>query len=196
MHTPVPGGFLVVIEGIDGAGKTTQAVMLAKACGRLGLACEESKEPTAGKHGMLLRQSAATGRLSLENELNLFTLDRHEHVETRIRPALDAGKVVILDRYYFSTAAYQGARGASPAEIIRINEAFAPAPDLLVLLDLPTRTGLQRIRKRGDRPNLFEQEDMLDKARQIFQGIQHPKLLKINSALPINKIHEEILRKF
>ena len=88
--------------------------------------------------------------------MDIFLKDRREHVDQVIQPALDEEKVVILDRYYFSTAAYQGAHGADPEIILSRNEAFAPQPDLLVILDVSPQTGLQRIRERGDEPNKFE----------------------------------------
>jgi dTMP kinase len=93
--------------------------------------------------------NAATGRLSPEDELLYFLNDRRQHVEETIAPALAAGKVVILDRYYFSTMAYQGARGFDPVEIRRMNEEFAPVPDLLLILDLDVDTAHHRIGHRA-----------------------------------------------
>src|SRR5437868_980350 len=115
-----------------------------------------SKEPTKGKYGTLIRESAAGGRLSVEEEIDLLLKDRAEHVKDVINPALQEGKIVILDRYYFSMAAYQGARGVDPDSILTENEAFAPQPDLLIVLDLSPRTGIGRINERGDKPNKFE----------------------------------------
>lgn len=168
MQRPNYPGFLVVLEGIDGSGKSTLARRLAEHLRARGLACTVSREPTDGPHGTALRRSAKTGRLSLADELDLFLKDRAEHVETLIRPALLHGEIVILDRYYFSTAAYQGARGADPAEIIARNEAFAPVPDLVLLLDLDPRGGTGRIVSRGDQPDEFEALGYLAKVREIF----------------------------
>ncbi len=164
----IPGGLLVAIEGIDGAGKTSAAGQLAQHCGERGVACLLSKEPTSLKWGQELRRSASAGRLSLEDELRLFRLDRQMHVSGAIRPALEMGSIVIVDRYYWSTAAYQGARGADPDAIMTEHESFAPRPDLLLLLDLPASTGLERIRLRGDEPNAFEKASALDRSRAIF----------------------------
>ena len=165
MKRPIPGGLLIAVEGIDGAGKTTIVTLLAQWCGERGLGCVISKEPTGNKWGMKLRASAREGRLSVEDELELLELDRKDHIVRSIQPALDEGNVMILDRYYWSTAAYQGSRGKDYHDIIRENEAFAPIPDLVILLDLDPDAGLQRIRMRGDKPNHFEDKRSLIHAR-------------------------------
>lgn len=175
-------GWLVVIEGIDGAGKSTVIRRLAEHCATRGLACITSAEPTRGPWGMKLRQSMAEGRLSLAEELALFLKDRAEHVDAVIRPALALGKVVILDRYYLSTAAYQGARGADPEWILTENEKFAPAPDLVLLLDFDPVGGLARIRARGDAPNTFEQLDALREVRRIFLTLRRPFIHRVDAA--------------
>ncbi len=168
MNQLIPGGLLIAVEGIDGAGKTSVAALLAQYCGERGIACALSKEPTSLKWGRELRRSASTGRLTLEDELALFRKDREMHVAGTIRPALEQRHVVIVDRYYWSTAAYQGARGADPAAIIADHETFAPRPDVFLLLDVPVEQGLERIRRRGDEPNAFEKASALEKARHIF----------------------------
>ena len=80
MKRPIPGGLLIAVEGIDGAGKTTVAATLAQWCGERGLLCALSKEPTSLEWGRKLRESAATGRLTLEEELDMFHKDREDHV--------------------------------------------------------------------------------------------------------------------
>jgi dTMP kinase len=166
-------GFLIVIEGIDGTGKSTQAQRLGEWLVSQGREVVQSYEPTDGPWGKKLRESAATGRLSAEDELEYFINDRREHVEQCIAPALAAGKVVILDRYYFSTMAYQGARGFDPALIRRRNESFAPVPDLLIILDLAVDLALQRIGSRGDSANEFEKRSSLDRCREIFLSLKN-----------------------
>lgn len=175
-------GWLVIVEGIDGAGKSTVLRRLAAHCESRGLASVTSGEPTRGPWGMKLRQSMTEGRLSLDEELALFLKDRAEHVETLIRPALAAGKVVLLDRYYLSTAAYQGARGADPEEILEKNERFAPQPDLVLLLDFDPAGGLDRVRARGDAPNTFEELDQLRTVRSIFLGLRRPFIHRVDAS--------------
>ena len=193
-------GILIAIEGIDGAGKTTQAHFLQEHLQSelqpKKIAVFRTKEPTTGRWGQILRDSALTGRLSMEEEIDTFIKDRREHVEEMINPALKEGQVVIVDRYYFSNMAYQGARGAAPEEIMARNEQFAPEPDLLVFLDIEPKVGLQRIKTRGDRANHFEKTGTLRKAREIFLSIKKPYLLKLDALESPELLREKILQRF
>lgn len=126
----------------------------------------------------------------------MFMKDRREHVETFINPALHEGKIVIVDRYYFSTMAYQGARGIDPEELMRRNELFAPEPDLLVVLDIDPRLGLQRIKTRGDRANHFENNSNLKKAREIFNSIKKPYLQRLDGTQEPETLRDLIVRQF
>ena len=189
-------GFLVVIEGIDGAGKTTQARLLAEKVQEMGFSVVSSREPTNGRWGKLLKESAKNGRLPPEEELNAFIEDRKEHVAGLIRPHLENGRVVILDRYYFSTVAYQGARGMNVQELMQMNEAFAPEPDLLIILDVEPEIGLRRIHQRGDDANQFELEAALAKAREIFNQIEKPYLLRLDAGQEPETIRDSIIEKF
>ena len=189
-------GWLVVVEGIDGAGKSTVVRRLAECCNARGLPCVTSAEPTRGPWGMKLRQSMTEGRLSLEEELGLFLKDRAEHVERLIRPSLAAGKVVLLDRYYLSTAAYQGARGAEPEMILEMNERFAPRPDLVLLLDFDPDGGLARIRARGDAPNTFEVAEQLRTVRNIFLGLERPFIRRVDASRPADEVLAECQSEF
>jgi dTMP kinase len=196
MIGPIPRGFLVAVEGIDGSGKTTQAKRLARYCDEKRLTYILSKEPTSGRYGQQIRNSASHGRLSIDEEIDILLKDRREHVDQMIQPALDQEKVVILDRYYFSTAAYQGARGADPEIILSRNEAFAPQPDLLVILDVSPQIGLQRIRERGDEPNKFETLDSLERARAIFNQIDRSYKIGLNGEDVVEMIGSSIMYAF
>lgn len=189
-------GYLLAIEGIDGAGKTTQAHHVQDRLQAGKVPVIRTKEPTTGQWGQILRDSALTGRLSAEEEFETFLKDRREHVDTLLAPELRSGKVVIVDRYYFSSMAYQGARGIDPAEIQRRNEEFAPEPDLLVLLDIEPEAGLERVRMRGDRANLFEQTRALARAREIFQSIDQPYLLRLDARQPVEVTCDAIVKRF
>ena len=172
----------IVLEGIDGTGKSTQARRLAEHFKNMGREVTLSREPTDGSWGTLLRNSAESGRLSPEEELDAFLKDRRQHVGELIEPALTSGGVVILDRYYFSTMAYQGARGFDPKKIREDNEAFAPVPDLLFILDLDVDTALERIGSRGDTANEFEQRANLERCREIFLSVKDEPFARVIDA--------------
>lgn len=187
-----PPGVLIAIEGIDGAGKTTQTARVAEALRAEGYDVVTSHEPTDGPWGRRIRASASTGRMSPDDELAAFLEDRKEHVATLIGPSLTAGRVVIIDRYYFSSVAYQGVRGLDPDDILRRNEAIAPRPDLLVLLELDARDGVARVNARG-KGNLFEREDDLRRSAALFAAITRPAPLRIDAKRAAEDITAEIV---
>lgn len=190
----IKGGLFIVFEGIDGTGKSSQCKLLNQTLSELGYDVHLDKEPSDHKYGAILRQSATTGRLSPEQELEYFHLDRKMHVEELIQPAKESGEVVILDRYYFSTMAYQGQRGFNPEQLRAQNEAFAPKPDLLFILDLPAEISLERIGGRGDEANAFEGKESLQYCREIFLGVsEEPFAHVIDSRQTIEEVHQEIL---
>jgi len=186
----LPRGFLIAIEGIDGAGKTTQAAMLAEKLKALSLDVVSSKEPTSGPWGTIIRASAHSGRLTPEEELEAFVEDRKQHVEEVIAPALARGAVVILDRYYFSTATYQGARGIDAGAILAANEQFAPRPNLLVIVDLDPTAALARIGVRDGRGNEFETLEGLRAVRAGFDALGAPyDIARIDGAASVEQVH-------
>lgn len=185
------GGFLVAVEGIDGAGKSSVLRNLAQFGGQLGWEIVQSREPTLGPWGRRLRESAREGRLSLEEELDLFVKDRREHVEAVIAPGLARGAMVLLDRYYLSTAAYQGARGADPEAVLALNEAFAPQPHLALLLDLSPDVSLQRVRSRGVAPDAFETLEQLQAVRSIFTALDRPFIKTVDANRSAELVAEE-----
>jgi len=174
-------GLLIAVEGIDGAGKSTLVQRLASHLKEKGWAVVQSKEPTNGPWGTQLRASAASGRLPAEKEVELLLRDRREHVNKLINPALARGEIVILDRYFPSMIAYQGAAGWPVDDLLRLN-AFAPRPDLWLLLDLPVVSGRTRITARGDTPNHFENEANLQRCRAIFQQLNVPNRQLIDAS--------------
>ena len=112
-------GRLIAFEGIDGSGKSTQLVALEAALRADGRDVVSTREPTDGSWGRRIRAMARSGaRVEAAEELRWFVEDRREHVASLIRPALAAGRVVLTDRYYLSTVAYQGARGLDPQQLL------------------------------------------------------------------------------
>jgi dTMP kinase len=182
-----------VFEGIDGAGKTTQIRRLDERLQHAGYDVICLKEPTEGLWGQKLRQLAQHGRqeISPATELEWFLLDRREDVVRNIQPALARRQIVVLDRYYFSTVAYQGALQLDPEDLLARNEAFAPPPDLLFLLHLPAVHGLQRVRQRGTLSH-FEHLDYLERVAAIFAAMDFPYLRRIDATADPLRVQERI----
>ena len=172
-------GKLIVFEGIDGTGKSTHINRLKEKLEERGIVVVTGYEPTHGQWGKKLRKSAATGRLPIDEEVSLFLKDREEHVEQVIAPALERGDWVLLDRYYLSMMAYQGACGQDVAAIRRANEEFAPIPDMVIWLDIPVEVAFERIGSRGER-DAFETEAMLTACRNTFASITDSWMRRID----------------
>jgi dTMP kinase len=189
-------GTLVAFEGVDGAGKTTQLRRLAEVLRARGVDVVTTKEPTDGPIGRRIRDTARTGRLPASEELDLFLADRREHLDGLVGPALARGAVVLVDRYFYSTIAYQGARGLDPAELLARNLAFAPVPALVVLLELPPELGVARVRGRDGAENLFEKLDDLRRADAVFRSLRRPELARIDGAPDPDTVHAAILAAF
>lgn len=183
---------LLAFEGIDGSGKSTQARLFVDWAKNLGLDVVSSREPTDGPWGKKIRQARFTARLSAEDELNAFIADRQEHVAQLIQPALARGALVVVDRYYYSTVAYQGARGLDPQELLRRNRAFAPVPDLVVLVDMEPQAALERVASRGEGTDLFETLAALTKVREIFLSLVDSHVALIDGARPPEVVFKEV----
>ena len=191
----IKGGILFAIEGIDGAGKTTQAEMLEIRLKKAGFDVIRLHEPTSSEWGMKIREMANNGRnVKPEVELEYFLKDRKEDVDKNIKPALDRGAIVIMDRYYLSNVAYQGALEIDIDLIFKKNK-FAPVPDIFIILDLAPKVGLSRVRKRENgRPNHFEDPDYLRDVREIFLQMEHrlPNVQCINASRPLGQVTDNI----
>lgn len=188
-------GYLIVFEGIDGTGKSTQCALLAKFLRERQVPCISLAEPTRGTWGMKIRRLLSEGRegISPEEELSWFVNDRKEDIEINIMPALQANKVVLMDRYYFSTAAYQGALGLDPEEIRTQNENFSPIPDRVLIFLTSPDICLDRIESSRDQKSAFEKLDYLQNVQNIFKSFSGPNISIINSIGSISEIHEKVL---
>lgn len=178
-------GFLIALEGVDGAGKTTQATSLAAVLARYGRRVLLTREPTFGDAGQRLQKYLAGGRrhLTPAEELALFQEDRREHVEKAIRPALKQGWVVITDRYYYSSAAYQGALGLDPDLILAESESFAPRPDLVIILTVPLSLALARRREsRGAGSQVSEGAEYLERVADLYDTFAGPHVQRLEAS--------------
>ncbi len=156
-----PKGRFVVLEGLDGAGTTTQAKRLAARLAAAGHAAHPTAQPSSGPIGTQIRQ-ILTGRLRGRTGgpfdrralALLFAADRLDHLDAVVRPAVDEGRIVVSDRYVLSSLAYQGL-DADPSWIAAINRE-APAPDLTLFLKVRPRVALARRHADTGATELFE----------------------------------------
>ena len=166
-------GLFVAVEGGDGAGKSTQADALAGWLREQGHTVLRTREPGGTALGRSLRElvlHGEDGSVTPRAEALLFAADRAHHVATVVRPALEAGEVVITDRYLDSSVAYQGAARALGHEEVRELSLWAVErllPDLTVLLDVSAEQGRQRRGELHDRVER-EDDDFHDRVRQGF----------------------------
>ncbi len=172
---------LVNLEGIDGCGKSTQSKLLLEKLEEKGEKVLILKEPTKRPHGQKL-WDVLHGKRKATNEeiLELFVLDRIQHVEEKIQPALDDGAVVLMDRYYYSSMAYQVAGGIDVEEI-REKHVFAPKPDVVLIFDLPVSVALERVKGHSDADE-FEKEEHLEKVREAYLDLENDPLVRIVDA--------------
>ncbi len=193
-------GLFVCFEGIDGSGKTTHSRLIVERLCALGYDAVYTTEPTRwSEPGKKLRESFfAPTRLPVEDEFKLFLKDRLFHVKSEVIPLLNDGKIVVTDRYYFSSVAYQGARGLDWQYILEENEKIAIIPHLVIFLDLPVDVALDRIAsERTEGVNTFEKEESLRKVKDIYLLLadRFPKLItKIDATREIFEIQKEILK--
>ncbi|MBS1107758.1 MAG: thymidylate kinase [Deltaproteobacteria bacterium] len=183
-------GRLVVFEGVDGSGKSTQLGLLAEQLRESHLAPIVTKEPTDGRWGRKIRAMARSGEvIAPEEELRWFLEDRREHVEKVMRPGIEAGRIVLSDRYYLSTVAYQGARGFDPQALLAQAEAEFPMPDLALIFELDPEAGLARVQARGDAAEpTFEEAGFLARVAAVFRALDRPYLARIDASRPIEAV--------
>lgn len=180
----------ITFEGIEGSGKSTQAEMLAENLRRRGLDPLLSKEPGGSPLGGQLRRillDTASTDLTEEAELFLYLADRAQHVAQVLAPALERGRVVIVDRYIDSTLAYQGCgRGVHPEAIPELNRIASRGvyPDLTFVLDLEAREGLERARGRNAENGAHESEGRFEAEDLAFHQRVRQEYLRLAEAHP------------
>lgn len=169
-------GLFIVFEGIDGTGKTTQIKKLKDFLTNLNYDVISFYQPTHGSWGKKLRQLFIDGHvIPIKEEIQLSVNDRRESVDHNILPALHQNKIVLLDRYYWSNAAYQGILDESYNYILEQNKEF-PEPDVIIYFDIEVDTAYKRIlNERKEIPNQFETTSNLQKSKKIFEDIINDK---------------------
>lgn len=188
----VKRGIFICIEGIDASGKSTQAHWLVRNLRRKGFDTIYTTEPSKGEVGSFIRRYVLQRkrRVPAVVEALLFAVDRVDHIESRIEQALESGKIVISDRYVYSSLAYQGAAGLDIRWIEQINRMASP-PDLAIYLDVPPVVVVKRMRRRR---SVMETLKNLRKVRKVYlQLVRKRRLVLIDGNRPANEVAQSIL---
>jgi dTMP kinase len=178
-------GTFIVVEGIDGAGTTTHSKILAKSLKTPTRDVVLTNEPTNGPVGGLIRQilqrrlfvADATGPrgFAWSTLALLFAADRLDHLQSVVIPALADGSVVVSDRYYLSSFAYQSATAPAEPDVlpwIRTLNARAIRPDVTIVLDVPAEIAAERRRSRGGVEEVFENRPLQDRLAAVYAGAE------------------------
>lgn len=190
----------ITFEGIDGVGKSTQLDLLETWLIGQGKEVLRTLEPGGTELGQEVRHLLLhrKGDVAPRAEALLYAADRAHHVATKIRPALAAGKVVLSDRYFDSSVAYQGAARELDVSQVRDISLWAVdnlLPDLTILLDLTAEQAMARRNQTGVEPDRLEQEkvDFFERAREQYLELsKEPRFLVIDANLSVDEIHLQI----
>jgi len=185
-------GCFICVEGLDGCGKTTQTKLLVRKLRKMGYAAVYTAEPSSGKIGQFIRKYCLHGekRVSAIVEALLFAADRFEHVKNEIIPALNEGKVVVSDRYVYSSLAYQGAAGLDLKWIKEINQ-HAIRPDLAIFVDVEPDIAIKRLKSKK---SVMEDLETQKKVRSAYLDfVKSGELVKIDGSSSKAEVAEDIL---
>ena len=193
----------ITFEGIDGVGKSTQLDMLEKHLVESGREVVRTLEPGGTELGQEIRHLLLhrKGDVAPRSEALLYAADRAHHVETKIKPALASGKVVLSDRYFDSSVAYQGAARELDVNEVREISLWAVdrlLPDLTVLLDLDAAAAIERRGNKGTEPDRLEREqvEFFERAREEYLRMaKEPRFLVIDATLSPQEIHAQVLER-
>jgi len=185
-------GFFICIEGLDASGKTTQARRLVRNLRQRGFEVVYTTEPSLGEIGRFIRTRILQRRKRVPSmvESLLFAADRIDHLERRIKPALQEGKIVVCDRYTFSSIAYQGATGLDLKWIEEINRS-AITPDLAIYLDVPPEVVVKRIKRKK---SVMERLRVQRKVREVYMKlVESGRLILIDGNKPADEVSKNVL---
>jgi dTMP kinase len=186
-------GIFIVIEGLDGSGKTTQANFLAKKLEKTQKVLLTA-EPSLGKIGTFIREDCLyeEKRLPTEAEALLFAADRIEHINNEVKPALNEGKLVICDRYIYSSLAYQGSYGLSLDWIKTIN-ARALQPDFSIFIDVAPEKVIERLKRKK---SVMETLETQQRVREVYiKYVEKGELIRVNGDNAKDVVAEELYAK-
>lgn len=186
-------GVFVCVEGLDGCGKTTQTKLLVYALKKSGYEVVLTAEPSRGKIGRFIKNNFlhCSTRGSNIVETLLFAADRIEHLENEVIPSLKEGKVVVSDRYVYSSLAYQGADGLDLDWIEAVNK-HALRPDLAVFIDVDPATVVKRLKAKK---SVMETLEMQRKVREVYmEFVDKKELVRIDGNRSIDAVAVDLLK--
>lgn len=185
-------GLFICIEGLDASGKTTHARRLVWNLQKRGFEAIYTTEPSAGEIGKFIRKYVLQRRKRVPSvvEALLFAVDRVDHVEKEIKPALQEGKIVVSDRYVYSSLAYQGAAGLDIKWIEEINELALPS-DLAIYIDVPAEVVVRRLRGRR---SVMERLEIQRKVREVYMRlVKNGSLIPVDGNRPRDEVSKDVL---
>ncbi len=186
----------IVFEGIDGSGKSTQVDIVFDFIQERGILSVKLREPTDSEWGKEIRQRLlGDEEFPVMEQLSLFIKDREHDAQMNIIPALNENKLIIMDRYYFSNAAYQGAMGLSWKDVIAENrKRNFPEPDRVYLIDITPEKAMERIiaRNQGNSPDQFEKISFLEEVRTAYHKMSDERFCIIDGSGSVGEVTEII----
>jgi len=185
-------GAFICIEGLDASGKTTQARRLVRELKRRGFEAMYTTEPSPGEIGKFIRTYILQRkrRVPIAVEALLFAVDRVDHLERRVKPALQEGKIVVSDRYVYSSLAYQGAAGLDLSWIEEINRSVV-TPDLAIYIDVPPEVVVKRIKRKR---SVMEKLVVQRKVREVYMKfVEDGRLMRVDGNRPKDEVSKDIL---
>lgn len=185
-------GVFICIEGLDASGKTTHARRLVRNLRRRGFDAVYTTEPSRGEIGRFVRKYILQRKRRVPSvvEALLFAVDRVDHVEKRIKPALEEGKIVVSDRYVYSSLAYQGAAGLDLKWIEEINRLALP-PDLAIYMDVPPEVVVKRMKRKK---SVMERLETQRRVREVYMKfVENGKLVPVDGNRRKDEVAKDIL---
>lgn len=185
-------GIFICIEGLDGSGKTTHAHRLVNNLQRKGYQAVYTTEPSRWELGSFIRGTILEGKKRVPRvvEALLFAVDRVEHFEKDVKPALQTGKIVVSDRCVYSSLAYQGSAGLDLEWIEQINR-FAVAPDFAIYIDVEPEVVVKRIRRKK---SVMERLETQRKVQKVYMKyVNNKELVPINGNGTKSEVQQRIL---
>ena len=185
-------GIFICIEGLDGSGKTTHAHRLVRNLQENRFDAIYTTEPSRGELGTFIRGTILEGKKRVPRvvEAVLFAVDRVEHINKDVKPALNEGKIVVSDRCVYSSLAYQGAAGLDLEWIEEINR-FALPPDLAIYIDVPPEVVVKRIRRKK---SVMERLETQRRVQEVYMRfVDNGKLMLIDGDRKKGEVEQNLL---